>query len=185
MGGTDDADAVRERELAAPGGLGEHHDVIAGGDREVAALAGGAGQALEHWCGEADQLDLVEGACRQRKDPPADAVALGVLGLLDVAERDHGPHQVESRAVVQADALAELGEADAIVVARDLLQDRERPLQRLDAAAPGCFLHLIGAGVFDGACHLMALDRLYPCHCPTTSPIAWTQHPSIRVYSPR
>src|SRR5258706_15782383 len=102
----------------------------------MAALAGGARQALEHGRREADQLNLAEGARRQRKEPTADAVALGVLRLLDVAERHHGPHQVESRAVVQADALAELGEADALAVARDLLKNREGPLQRLDAAAP-------------------------------------------------
>jgi hypothetical protein len=36
------------------------------------------------------------------------------------------------------DRLAQLGEVDALAVARHLLQDRERPLKRLDAAAlPG------------------------------------------------
>ena len=74
----------------------------------MAALAGGAGQALQHRRREAHELDLVERAHRQAEEPAADPVALGVLRLLDISQRHHGPHQVESRAVVEADALAEL-----------------------------------------------------------------------------
>src|SRR5580693_1114953 len=42
---------------------------------------------------------------------------------------------MKGRAVVQADALAELGQADAVAVAGDFFEDGEGALERLDAAA--------------------------------------------------
>ena len=44
-----------------------------------------------------DHLDLVERAGGERKQRPADAVALGVLQLPHIAERHHGLDQMEGR----------------------------------------------------------------------------------------
>jgi hypothetical protein len=44
---------------------------------------------------------------------------------------------MEGRAAVECDALAELGQADAVAVAGDLLENGEGALERLDAAARG------------------------------------------------
>src|SRR5271154_3064904 len=129
-----DAYLIRHLEHAGSEGAGKHDDVAAGAHREMAAFAGLACQLLKHRGREAHQLDLVQRPGGEREQVTPDSVALGIPHLLDIAERSHRLDEMEGRAVVQPDALAELGEADALRVARDLLEQPESPLERLDAA---------------------------------------------------
>ena len=131
----DDADAVGQLEGARPAGAGDHHDGIAHADGEMPALAGLARQVLQDRRRQADHLDVVERAGGEREQRPPHPIALGVLELAHVAERHHGLDQVKGRAVVQPDPLAQLGQADAVAAARDLLQDGKGAPDRLHAAA--------------------------------------------------
>src|SRR5271154_2255263 len=129
-----DAYLIRHLEHAGSEGAGKHDDVAAGAHREMAAFAGLACQLLKHRGREAHQLDLVQRTGGEREQVTPDSVALGIPHLLDIAERSHRLDEMEGRAVVQPDALAELGEADAFRVARDLLEQPEGALERLDTA---------------------------------------------------
>ena len=84
---------------------------------------------------QAHHLDFVERARGQREQRAADAVALGILQLAHIAERDHGFHQMEGGGIVQADALGQFRKPDAVAVARDFLDDGETAADRLHAAA--------------------------------------------------
>ena len=90
-------------------------------------------RSSEHRGRDIHHLDLVERARGQREQRPADAVALGVFLLAQVAERHHGLGEMERGGIVQADQLAQVGEPDAVAVARDLLEDRKGAAERLDA----------------------------------------------------
>ena len=72
------ADAVGQLKRAGPAGAGDHHDRVAHAHREMAAFAGFPRQVLQHRRGDIDHLDLVERAGGERKQRPADAIALGV-----------------------------------------------------------------------------------------------------------
>ena len=72
------------------GGARDHDHRIAHSHGKMAAFAGFARQILQNGRREIDHLDLVERAGRERKQRPADAIALGVALLPDVAERHHG-----------------------------------------------------------------------------------------------
>src|ERR1700733_5461808 len=129
-----DPNLIRHLEHAGSEGARKQDEVAARAHREMAAFAGLACQLLERRGRETHQFDLVQCAGGEREQMPPDAVALGIPHLLDIAERNHRLDEAEGRAVVQPDALAELGEADALRIARDLLEQSESPLHRLDAA---------------------------------------------------
>src|SRR5262249_46586577 len=129
------ADAIGQLERAGPAGAGDHHHGVAHAYREMAALAGLLRQLLEHRRRNIDHLAPVEAARREREQRPADPVALRVLLLADVAERNQRLGEMERGRRVQADPLAQLGEADAVAVARDLLEDAEGTAERLHADA--------------------------------------------------
>ena len=164
------ADAVGQLKCAGPAGAGDHHHGIAHSHREMAAFAGFPRQILQHRRREIHHLDLVERAGRQREQRPADAVALGILFLADIAERHHGLGEMERGGVVQADQLAEIGKPDAFAVTRDLFEDRKRAAERLhadplpvlgvvvDIGLLGCTSRAIA--VLRGACRLVAGLRL-------------------------
>src|SRR4029453_18017789 len=80
--------------------------------------------------------------------------------LPDVAERNHRLGEMEGGRVVQADALAEVGKADAFAMARDLFQDGKGAAERLHAAA----------GAFPG---LIVDGRLVRPHQPRNRRLAW------------
>ena len=134
MGGTYNSDAVGELECASAAGAGDDDHGITHAHAEMARLAGLARQVLEDRGGEAHHLDIVESTGGEREQGPADAVAL-VLQLAHVAEPDHGSHQMEGGAAVQADVLRKLGEAQPVAVARDGLEDGEGAAERLHTAA--------------------------------------------------
>src|SRR6266581_4247642 len=73
----------------------------------------------------------VQCAGRQRKQRATDAVALGVWLLPNVAERHQRLGEVEGGRVVQAEALAQISEPDAVAIARNLLEDGEGATERL------------------------------------------------------
>jgi hypothetical protein len=98
-------------------------------------LAGLARERLQHRRRDREQRVLLERAGGQREEAGADPVALRIGHLGEVAELHHRLREVEGGAVVQPDRFAELGEVDALAVARHLLEDRERALEGLDAAA--------------------------------------------------
>jgi hypothetical protein len=112
------------------------------------ALAGRARQFVEHRRGETGHFDLVEGAGGEREQWAADAVALGILHLPHIAERHHRLDQMEGRGIVQADALAQLGKADAVAVPGDFLDDGKGAADRLHAA--GRARGGVFAGLMDG-----------------------------------
>ena len=80
-----------------------------------------------------DHLDFVERAGGQRKQRPADAVALGILLLAQIAQRHHRLGEMERGGIVQADQLAQFGKPDAFAVTRDLFEDRKGAAERLHA----------------------------------------------------
>src|SRR5262245_31196364 len=97
------------------------------------ALAGLARKLFENRRRETDHLHFVESAGRQSKQRAANAIALRILHLSHVAERHHGLYEMESRRVVQSNALAQFGQADAVAVPRDFFHDCESSRERLDA----------------------------------------------------
>ena len=155
------ADAVGELERAGAAGAGDNDDGIAHAHGKMAAFAGFPRQILQHRRCEIDHLDFVERAGGERKQRPADAVALGIALLPHVAQRDHRLREVERGGVVQADELAEFGKTNALAVPRDLLEDRKRAAERLHAAA----LAVLGVVVDVGRARL---------HQPRNRRLAWT-----------
>ena len=101
----------------------------------MAALAGLPRQIFKHRRREIDHLDLVERARRERKQRPADAVALGVLFLPDIAERHHGLGEMKRRGIVQADEPAQIGKPDPVAMPRHRFENAESAAERLDADA--------------------------------------------------
>src|ERR1035438_6926763 len=101
----------------------------------MAAFSGLPRQILHDRRRQIDHLDLVERACRQREQWPADAVTLGVLLLPEIAERNHGFGEMEGGGIVQSDQLAQFGKTDAFAMTGDLLEDGERATERLYSAA--------------------------------------------------
>ena len=75
------ADAVGQLERAGPAGAGDHDDGIAHAHGKMAAFAGLARQIFQDRRRQIDHLDFVERAGRERKQRPADAVALGIALL--------------------------------------------------------------------------------------------------------
>ena len=108
MRGAHHAGAVDELERALPAGARQHHHGIAHAHGEMRALAGLARQILEDRRRQAHHLDFVERAGGERKQRAADAVALGVLHLPHIAERDQRLDQMEGGGIVQADALRQI-----------------------------------------------------------------------------
>ena len=171
----DHADPVGQLEGTRPAGAGDHHHGIAHAHREMPALAGLARQVLQHRRRHAHHLDVVERAGGEREQRPAHAVALGVLQLPHVAQRHHGLDQVERRAVVQPDPLAQLGQADAVAAARDLFQDGKRASDRLHAAAA----RLVGQFV---DMHRPFANRHGSC-VPPTAPLLPTRAPAAASFA--
>src|SRR5579875_464825 len=136
--------ALGQLERARPAGSRQHDHRIAHADREMRAFAGLARQFLEDRRRQGLHLDLVERARGKREQGPTHAVSLGILHLPDIAERGKGAHQVKGGRTVQADALAQLDEADAVAVSGDLLEDGEGAPERLHAAARGRSARLDG-----------------------------------------
>ena len=155
------ADAVGELERAGAAGAGDNDDGIAHAHRKMAAFAGFPRQIFQHRRREIDHLDFVERAGGERKQRPADAVALGIALLPHIAERDHRLGEMEGGGIVQADELAEFGEPDALAVTRDFLEDRKRAPERLHAAA----LAVLGVVVDVGRARL---------HQPRDRRLAWS-----------
>ena len=127
------ADAVGQLKRAGAAGAGDHDDGVAHSHRKMAAFAGFPRQLLEHRGRDIDHLDFVERAGGQRKQRPADAVALGILFLAQIAQRHHGLGEMEGGGIVQADQLAQFGKPDAFAVTRDLFEDRKGAAERLHA----------------------------------------------------
>src|SRR6266540_1622431 len=135
MRGPNNAHAIGHLECTGTAGTGEDDDGRPHPHCEVAAFAGLAGKLLQDRRREAHHLDLVEGARRKREQRSADAIALGVLHLADIAERHHRLDEVKSGAVVQTDPLAQCRKPDPFAVVRHLLENCEGALDRLHAAA--------------------------------------------------
>ena len=128
---THDADAVGQLKRPGSAGAGDHHHGVAHAHREVAAFTGLRRQVLEQRRGDARHLDLVQRARGQRKQRPADAVTLGFPFLADIAKRHHGLGEMERGGVVQAHTFAQVGQSDAVAVARDFLEDGKSAAERL------------------------------------------------------
>ena len=133
MGRPHHADAVGQLKRAGAAGAGDHDDGVAHPHREMGAFSGFPRQLLEDRGRDIDHLDFVERAGGQRKQRPADAVALGILFLAQIAQRHHGLGEVEGGGIVQADQLAQFRKPDALAVTRDLLEDRKGAAERLHA----------------------------------------------------
>ena len=131
MGRPHHADAVGELERAGAAGARDHDDGVTHPHGKMRAFSGLARQLLEHGGRDIDHLDFVERAGGQRKQRPADAVALGILLLAQIAQRHHGLGEVEGGGIVQPDQLAEFGQPNALAVMGDLLEDREGAAERL------------------------------------------------------
>src|SRR5262249_26462699 len=99
----------------------------------------------------ADHFHLVEGAGGQREQGAANAVTLGLLDLPDIAQRNHRLDEMKSGAVMQSNALAQVGERDAFAIARHLFKDGEGAADRLKSA-PRAILNVVidvGRCIFD------------------------------------
>ena len=102
--------------------------------REMAAFTAFVREILKDRSCVTHHLDLIECACRKSEQRPADPIALGVALLANVAERDHGLDEMKSRAVVQADALAQFRQRDAVARKCDFLKNEKCATDRLDSA---------------------------------------------------
>ena len=109
-------------------GLGPYGDVhgLAGVHRELAADRSRLG----------DQVEAGGGGAGQPQVADAEPVAAAVVDLLDQPVRLQGDEQPERRGLVDAEPLGDLGDA-GLAVARQQLEDRERPVHRLHRRCGG------------------------------------------------
>jgi hypothetical protein len=135
MGRPYHTDAVGQLKCAGAAGAGDHHHGIAHSHSKMATFAGFARKVLKHRRRDIHHLDFVERARRQRKQRPADAVALGILFLADIAERHHCLGKMKRGGVVQSDQLAQVCQSDPVTMTRDFLEDGEGTAERLNPTA--------------------------------------------------
>ena len=92
------------------------------------------GQLLAERAGLLDHVEPGGGGAGQPQQADAEAVLAAALDLLDEAVRLQGGDQPERRALVHPELGGDLGDAGLAGAGEDL-QDRQRPVDRLDTGA--------------------------------------------------